>query len=84
MTLRITLSEDESMVPGSPIVTAEDRCAAPEWSVPVFADWEDNRTPALLLYLSEEPEIGLRFRYTGEEWEIIDYRDGWIARLLVE
>jgi len=84
MTLRITLSEDESVVPGPSIVPAGNRSAASQWTVPVFADWDNDQAPALLLYLSEEPEIGLQFRYSGVDWEIVDYRDGWIARLLVE
>jgi len=37
----------------------------------------------LLLYLSEEPEIGREFEYGGARWEIVDYQDGWIARLVV-
>ena len=50
---------------------------------PAFLDSNDDRNPAMLLYLPDEPEIGRRFRYGGVEWEIVDYRDGWIARLVV-
>ena len=47
------------------------------------AGLEDPGSPPLLLYLADEPEIGRRFRYGGALWEIVDYQDGWIARLVV-
>jgi len=47
------------------------------------ADWENSTDQALMLYLSEEPAIGDEFSYNGVQWRIIDYRDGWVARLLV-
>ena len=47
------------------------------------ADWEDSNDEPLMLYLSEEPAIGDEFSYNGMRWQIIDYRDGWVARLLV-
>ncbi len=50
---------------------------------PAFADWNDPDTPPLLLYLADEPEIGREFEYGGARWEIVDYQDGWIARLVV-
>ncbi len=50
---------------------------------PAFADVNDRPSQALLLYLADEPEIGQRFTYGGADWEIVDYQDGWIARLIV-
>ena len=47
------------------------------------ADWGDPGSPPLLLYLAEEPEVGRVFEYGGAHWEIVDYQDGWIARLVV-
>ena len=36
-----------------------------------------------MLYVAEEPHVGLEFTYHGLDWQIVDYRDGWVARLLV-
>jgi len=47
------------------------------------ADWESSTDDGLKLYLSDEPGIGDEFSYNGVRWQIIDYRDGWVARLLV-
>jgi len=47
------------------------------------ADWESSTDNVLKLYLSDEPGIGDEFAYNGVRWRIIDYRDGWVARLLV-
>ena len=47
------------------------------------ADWESAKNEPLMLYLSDEPAIGHEFSYNGVRWQIIDYRDGWVARLLV-
>jgi len=47
------------------------------------ADWESSTEDGLRLYLSDEPGIGHEFSYNGVRWQIIDYRDGWVARLLV-
>jgi hypothetical protein len=49
----------------------------------VHIDWESQTDDSLMLYLAEEPQIGAEFSYNGLEWRIVDYRDGWIARLLV-
>jgi len=51
--------------------------------VPAVADLNDPAVPPLLLYLADEPEIGRQFTYDGARWEIVDYQDGWIARLVV-
>ena len=48
------------------------------------ADWEDSKAEPLMLYVAEEPRVGLEFSYHGLRWRIVDYRDGWIARLLVD
>jgi len=50
---------------------------------PLLAAGDDPHVPPLLLYLGDEPEIGRRFRYYDVEWEIVDYDDGWVARLIV-
>ncbi|PWB68250.1 MAG: hypothetical protein C3F15_16875 [Holophagae bacterium] len=50
---------------------------------PSSTDWGDPSAPPLLLYLAEEPEIGREFEYGGARWEIVDYQDGWVARLVV-
>ncbi len=47
------------------------------------ADWESPTDDTLMLYLAEEPRIGAEFPYNGLRWRIVDYRDGWVARLLV-
>ncbi len=36
-----------------------------------------------MLYVAEEPRIGDEFSYNDLRWRVIDYRDGWIAELLV-
>jgi hypothetical protein len=48
------------------------------------ADWEDSKAEPLMLYVAEEPRVGLEFSYHGLRWRIVDYREGWIARLLVD
>jgi hypothetical protein len=83
MTLRITLHDDEG---GTPLSPAPDAVRQPQ---PAFhrdsalLAADDDSGPSMLLYLPDEPEIGQRFRYAEVEWEIVDYRDGWIARLVV-
>ena len=47
------------------------------------ADWESPTDDTLMLYMAEEPQIGAEFPYHGLRWRIVDYRDGWVARLLV-
>ena len=48
------------------------------------ADWHDSEAEPLMLYVAEEPRVGLDFTYHGLSWQIVDYRDGWIAKLLVD
>jgi len=49
-----------------------------------LADWDRPTRSVLMLYLEEEPQIDLEFSYNGLQWRIVDYRDGWVARLIVE
>jgi hypothetical protein len=84
MTVRITLSDDEKAAGGTPVAAPVGRTVPRERSVSAFADWDDEQSPPLLLFLADEPEIGRRFSYSGVDWEIVDYRDGWVARLLVD
>jgi hypothetical protein len=48
------------------------------------ADWDDSEAEPLMLYVAEEPRVGLEFSYHGLSWQIVDYRNGWVARLLVD
>jgi hypothetical protein len=34
-----------------------------------------------MLYVPEEPRVGLAFSYHGLDWRIVDYSDGWVAQL---
>jgi hypothetical protein len=83
MSLRIEFTDDTPpAAPPQPRLTVRQPSVdAPPG--PAFADWNDPTAPALLLYLAEEPEIGHRFSYGGASWEIVDYHDGWVARLVV-
>jgi hypothetical protein len=47
------------------------------------ANWEVQNSVTLTLYFSGEPRIGEEFSYNDLRWKVIDYRDGWIAELLV-
>ena len=48
----------------------------------VDADWTGPSSDALMLYLVDEPAIGEVFTYHGLQWQVVDYADGWVARLL--
>jgi hypothetical protein len=81
--LRITLADDDGKgrpVSRPPVVREPVPARGPG---PALADWGDPNAPPLLLYLADEPEIGREFKYGGARWEIVDYQDGWIARLVV-
>lgn len=84
MTLRITLGED---VPDQAPAARPTAVRAPvlprRAASPAFADWDDPGPPPLLLYLADEPELGHEFEYGGARWEIVDYQEGWVARLVV-
>jgi hypothetical protein len=82
MNLRIQLDETVS---GAPIVAELRGKIPPSVARPLLeADWEDSDTEALMLYVAEEPRVGLEFSYHGLSWQIVDYRNGWVARLLVD
>jgi hypothetical protein len=83
MSPRIEYTDDllPAAHPPSPVSVRQPAIGAP--TGPAFADWDDPRAPSLLLYLAEEPEIGQRFSYGGATWEVVDYHDGWVARLVV-
>jgi hypothetical protein len=81
--LRILLSEDNGDGPAPPLPTAVRQPTLEHRSGAPVAGLEDQGSPPLLLYLADEPEIGRRFRYGSALWEIVDYQDGWIARLVV-
>lgn len=53
-------------------------------SVTLFMSDADEPERPLLLSLYDVPEVGRRFRYQDLEWEIVEYRNGWLARLVVE
>ena len=88
MPIRITF-DPQGHVAAGPAVRAPRSVRAPRHRAPhrgpdvALLDWTSTGRQ-LLLHLRDEPAIGLRFRYNGLAWEIVDYRDGWIARLLTE
>lgn len=82
MTPRIELDEStpKSLVvftPGTPPPRPSSRQL-------LNADWEDSAAEPLMLYVAEEPRVGLEFSYHGLNWRIVDYRDGWVADLVVD
>ena len=81
MNTRIELDDSVVEKPSAPIEWA----AAPAPCARQIAhiDWERSTEDGMKLYLSEEPGIGDEFSYNGVRWRIVDYRDGWVARLLV-
>jgi hypothetical protein len=82
MSPRIQLDESASEVP----ITLEAETGTPPATARQLldADWEDSSTEPLMLYVAEEPRVGLEFSYHGLDWQIVDYRDGWVAKLLVD
>ncbi len=46
-------------------------------------DWDRTSPGQLKLYVPNEPLIGDEFSYNGVRWQVVDYRDGWIARILL-
>ena len=83
MTPRITLIDDAPDQAPAPHPAAVGDRVSPRAASPAFADWDDPGAPPLLLYLADEPELGREFEYGGARWEIVDYQDGWVARLVV-
>lgn len=83
MPMRITATDDAPLRTRPVACQSVRQPAAPFHPGPAFVDWNDPDTSALLLYLADEPEIGHRFAYAGVTWEVIDYHDGWVARMVV-
>jgi len=73
----------ESVSGGPTIVTVAGEIPPPMTRQLLDADWDDSEAEPLMLYVAEEPRVGLQFSYHGLNWQIVDYRDGWVARLLV-
>ena len=82
MNPRIQLDEPESEALN--IAATDDQAPPPITRQLLDADWEGSTPHALMLYVAEEPRIGLEFAYHGLDWEIVEYRDGWVAKLLVD
>ena len=81
MSSRIQL--DDSLSEAPIVVAAEGAIPPPTCRQLLDADWECSKSKPLMLYVAEEPHVGLEFTYHGLDWQIVDYRDGWVARLLV-
>jgi len=75
---------DESVPATLTHIRANDQAPPPVARQLLDANWEESTAEALMLYVAEEPRIGLEFSYHGLEWQIVEYRDGWIAKLLVD
>lgn len=82
MTPRIQLDESLPEVPIAPVATGGT--LSPGARHLLDADWENPTSETLMLYLADEPRIGDEFSYHGLRWMIVDYRNGWVARLLVD
>ena len=46
-------------------------------------DWDRSTPGHLNLFLPDEPRIGDQFSYNGVQWQVVDYSDGWVARILL-
>lgn len=79
---RIQLDESGQDVPMLPSVNRGIR--PPMGRHLLEADWENPTPETLLLYVADDPQIGDEFSYHGLSWRIVDYRNGWVARLLVD
>ncbi|MCG6950021.1 MAG: hypothetical protein LJE93_14010 [Acidobacteria bacterium] len=74
----------DETTPEAPDLVAPSGDSPPPIARQLFeADWQNSSASPLLLYVAEEPRVGLEFRYFGLDWRIVDYRNGWIARMLV-
>jgi len=82
MTPRIQLDESLPEVPIAHVETGGTSSSGARHLLD--ADWEDPTSETLMLYLADEPRIGDEFSYHGLRWMIVDYRNGWVARLLVD
>lgn len=69
----------------SPMILGTDsRPPDPSKRLLVNADWDHAESEPLMLYVAEEPRVGLEFSYLGLDWRIVEYRDGWVAQLVVD
>ena len=75
---------DDSVSGGAIVANSGCEISPPGTRQLLVADWEDSETEPLMLYVAEEPRVGLEFAYHGLSWEIVDYRDGWVAKLVVD
>ena len=83
MTPRISL--DDAAPEGGAIISGPPFDLQPSTGNRQLAvtDWDRTSADHLLLYLAEEPGIGDRFSYNGIQWQVVDYCDGWVARILL-
>jgi len=82
MSPRIHFDESESDLPF--VATAKVANPPPLNRQLLEADWENPTPETLMLYVADDPQIGDEFSYHGLGWRIVDYRNGWVARLLVD
>ena len=75
---------DESVSESPFLTSVQGENPSPSLRHLLDADWEDSMAEPLMLYVAEEPRVGLEFSYHGLSWEIVDYRNGWVAKLLVD
>ena len=75
---------DETAVDPLTVTTVDDQAPPPVTRQLLDANWEDSSAQSLMLYVAEEPRVGLEFSYHGLDWEIVEYRDGWVAKLMVD
>jgi len=75
---------DESVSRAPIVATVSGEIPSPVTRQLLDADLDDSEAEPLMLYVAEEPRVGLEFSYHGLSWQIVDYRDGWVAKLLVD
>ena len=82
MSPRIDLDDSES---GHKIRLTGGSTVEPEGRQPLANPrWESPSADDMVLFVTEEPCIGHEFVYNGVPWRIVDYRDGWVAVLVVD
>ena len=82
MALAVTLTDAPAEPPQRPARRRRLHATSRARTAPAFtADGPDPE--AWMLFVHREPEIGMCFRYADLLWEVVDYRDGWIARMVV-
>jgi hypothetical protein len=80
---RITLDKNsEEMLEFSASRVGSETAPGPSRHL-AHANWEVRDSDTLTLYFSGEPRIGEEFSYNDLRWRVIDYRDGWVAEMLV-